>query len=452
MQKPWTIVCKDVDRTFNLEYSTYHILNRSQLCECSLTAGNYLLSQATSNCGGMPEVKDGFFTTYYAFNQIVLDVEKFDIQVDDTITQSTLLHSDIPGYDLPAIDFMSPSEEAQESHILEEQDATIFTHLETVLVHMIDKQDGQIFKSHNDYVQKKRKYLQYIKYAETWQSVSVICSYTAFLCDILLIVTFIAFFLKYPKTMQAMLAAFITMNMPGIPRTKGNPIGRMFPPLFMINLPEEDQIVKDLEDIEGMQTTIQAISFIVCAIVAIIIFYQIFKRCRYTHSIVKYCFPFFPISRILRGTHGMDLFVEVSNLMKGNTTWAHYTLTGYYPTSIRLSRQIQKENFHIHTSWCCFKMMHVDWDNMVVTGISDIKIDMPTKAKVLIFTDNDLTHINDDHFEINLVACLLNQIYVVRIPPPRYDYDDPHANVMDEPTPSTSAGSTVSAPLFSFTA
>ena len=48
--------------------------------------------------------------------------------------------------------------------------------------------------------------------------------------------------------------------------------------------------------------------------------------------------------------------------------------------------------------------MHIDWDNTVVTGISGIKIDMPTEAKVLIFTDNDLTHINDDHFEINLVA------------------------------------------------
>ena len=68
LQKPWTIVCKDVDRTFDLEYSTHHILNRSELCECSLVAGNYLLSQAASNCGGTPEVKDGFFTKYYAFN------------------------------------------------------------------------------------------------------------------------------------------------------------------------------------------------------------------------------------------------------------------------------------------------------------------------------------------------------------------------------------------------
>ena len=58
LPKPWTIVCTDVDRTFDLEYSTYCILNRSKLCECSLTAGNYLLSQAASNCGGMPEAKD----------------------------------------------------------------------------------------------------------------------------------------------------------------------------------------------------------------------------------------------------------------------------------------------------------------------------------------------------------------------------------------------------------
>ena len=43
--------------------------------------------------------------------------------------------------------------------------------------------------------------------------------------------------------MQAMLAAFISMNMSGIPPTKANPIGRTFPPLFTINLLEEDQIV-----------------------------------------------------------------------------------------------------------------------------------------------------------------------------------------------------------------
>ena len=97
--------------------------------------------------------------------------------------------------------------------------------------------------------------------------------------------------------------------------------------------------------------------------------------------------------------------------------------------------------------------MHIDWDNTVVTGISVIKIDMPTEAKVSIFTNNDFTHINDDHFEINLVAHLLNQIYVVPVPPPQYDYyDDPHANVTDERILSTSTGATALAPPFLFTA
>ena len=93
LQKPWTIVCKDANRIFELKYSTYCILKRSELCDCSLTTGNYLLSQTASNCGDIPEAKDGFFTTYYAFNKIVLDMlmEKFNIQVDDnTVTQLAL--------------------------------------------------------------------------------------------------------------------------------------------------------------------------------------------------------------------------------------------------------------------------------------------------------------------------------------------------------------------------
>ena len=241
LQKPWTIVCKDIDRIFELEYSTYHILNRSEVCECSLTAGNYLMSQTASNCGDMPEAKDGFFTTYYAFNKIVLDVlmEKFNIQVDDdTVTQSALPHSDIPGYDLPATDFVSPQEEAQENHILEEEDSMIYTHLEKGLVHIIDEQDAQIFKSCGDYARNKRKFIKCLKYAETWQSTSVICLYAAFPCDILLIVMFIVFFLKYCKTMQAMLAAFISTNMSGIHPTKANPIGRTLP-LFLQSISQK---------------------------------------------------------------------------------------------------------------------------------------------------------------------------------------------------------------------
>ena len=150
LQKPWTTACKDISRVFEIEYSTYRILNRSELCKCSLTAGNYLLSQTDTNCRDMPEVKDGYFTTYYAFNKIILDVitVKFNIQVDDrTIIQSTLLHDDIPGYNLPTLEFVLPPVSDNEDLILEEENPEIYTHLENVFALMIDTQDIAIFKS-----------------------------------------------------------------------------------------------------------------------------------------------------------------------------------------------------------------------------------------------------------------------------------------------------------------
>ena len=122
--------------------------------------------------------------------------------------------------------------------------------------------------------------------------------------------------------MQAMLTVFITMNMgnSGIPSTKAN---FTFSLLFTIKIPEEEQIVKDLQEIKSMQLVVQVIMVIVCIIIAFIVLYYCCKKCRHTCTLFKYCFPFLPISRMLRTSHRTDLFVEVTNLMKGNTVWVH---------------------------------------------------------------------------------------------------------------------------------
>ena len=304
LQKLWTIACKDVSRVFEIEYSTYRILDRSELCECSLTAGNYLLSQTDTNCGDMPEARDVYFTTYYAFNKIILDVitVKFDIQVDDrTITQSTLLHDDIPGYNLPTLEFVLPPVNDDEDLILEEENPEIYAHLENLLVHMIDTQDFAIFKSQKDYIRNKQKLLEYIHYTQMWQVLSVIFSCAAFTCDIVLVITLIIFFIRYRKTMQAMLMAFITTNMSnsGIPSSEANPISRTFPPLFTIKIFEEEKIVEDLHEIESIQWIVQVIMVIVCILIAFIVLYYCCKKFRHMHTLFKYCFPFLPTSRIL---------------------------------------------------------------------------------------------------------------------------------------------------------
>ena len=67
---------------------------------------------------------------------------------------------------------------------------------------------------------------------------------------------------------------------------------------------------------------------------------------------------------------------------------------------------------------------------MEVTGISGIRIEMPNEAKISIFTDNDLTHITVDHFEIKLVARLLDQIDAVPSPQSPQRYDDTPSDPM----------------------
>ena len=92
--------------------------------------------------------------------------------------------------------------------------------------------------------------------------------------------------------------------------------------------------------------------------------------------------------------------------------------------------------------------MIIDWTNTEVTGISGIRIEMPSEAKISIFTDNDLTHITDDHFGIKLIARLLDQIYVVPSPqsPPRYD-DTPSDPMSFTQTVNNTGSLMASAPM-----
>ena len=101
------------------------------------------------NCGNAPEARDGYFTTYYSFNKIVLDVitEKVIIQVDEnTRIQAALLHDDIPGYGLPTIDFVQTTTDQDEDvSILEEDNSQIYAYLDNILVHMINNQQHSHF-------------------------------------------------------------------------------------------------------------------------------------------------------------------------------------------------------------------------------------------------------------------------------------------------------------------
>ena len=207
-----------------------------------------------------------------------------------------------------------------------------------------------------------------------------------------------------------MLAAFLQINTKntGIQSVQADQIGRTYPPLFTLNLPKEEEIMDDLREITTMEYVVCMI--IVCIAIVLIIMYFCCMKCRNTRTIFKYCFPFLPISHIVCTSRHTDLFVEVTNVTKGNGIWAHFVPTGCFPTQIQLSRLIQKDDVQIETVCCIFKWIRINWSSINVTGISGTMITMPDTAYISIFMDNDLTHITEDHFKIKLIARLLNQI------------------------------------------
>ena len=168
-------------------------------------------------------------------------------------------------------------------------------------------------------------------------------------CDVLLIIAMVAFLLKYCKTMQVMLAAFLQMNtkITGMQSVQADQIGRTYPPLFTLNSLKEEEIIDDLREITMMEYVVQVIMIIVCIAIVIIVMYFCWTKCRHTHIIFKYCFPFLMISHILYTSRCTDLFVEVTNITKGNKIWAHFASTRFFPSQIQLSRPIQKDDVQI---------------------------------------------------------------------------------------------------------
>lgn len=64
--KPWTLMCPSEKHPIPIQYSTYHIINHTEFCNCPLAAGPYFIGQIVMDYF-KPSAKGGIFTTYYTF-------------------------------------------------------------------------------------------------------------------------------------------------------------------------------------------------------------------------------------------------------------------------------------------------------------------------------------------------------------------------------------------------
>ena len=82
LPQPWILMCEKSQKSFTIPYSTYCIINHTELCECSLTvAYNYQINKAHLQCTLDDQPTDEF-TTYFVHNQAILDILNATYQID----------------------------------------------------------------------------------------------------------------------------------------------------------------------------------------------------------------------------------------------------------------------------------------------------------------------------------------------------------------------------------
>ena len=107
LPEPWILVCDGSQRPFTIPYSTYRIINHTELCDCSLSADfDYQINKAQITCPEDYEA-DEEFKTYFAYNQAVADVlnSTFDLDISQELSEFTKLSEDIPTYNLPTLNW-----------------------------------------------------------------------------------------------------------------------------------------------------------------------------------------------------------------------------------------------------------------------------------------------------------------------------------------------------------
>ena len=74
LPRPWILVCSKHEHPQEIQIATYKILNRTELCKCSLTAGTFSLDETLVQC--TPEIRSQakrVFKMLYAINKIIFD-------------------------------------------------------------------------------------------------------------------------------------------------------------------------------------------------------------------------------------------------------------------------------------------------------------------------------------------------------------------------------------------
>ena len=315
LPRPWILVCGKHKRPRKIQIATYKILNRTELCECSLTAGTFSLDETLVQC--TPEIcsqANGVFKMSYAINKIIFDYLQVnnDVMLEGDVLQAlSELLLQKPQYDWSSVKWHEGT--PLPDNVINKKDQGVITELAAVMDYIVSDTEKEAFQDENAFQKAQNDFNTFMQYTERWHIFEFISAMLGMLAMLILVIIciFRARILESIILSSAVMEEYKFVS-PSANSNSGVKAFTLLAPFyngefekqFTFRLPTlhpdwEESFVEQEKHIVFLNTTITGVLIIV-GLLAIL--YTICKKCRYVSSIPRVCFPIYPVSNFLRRT------------------------------------------------------------------------------------------------------------------------------------------------------
>ena len=419
LPQPWILLCGHDKRPTEIEMATYKVVDHTEFCECSLTAGSFQLDETLVKCSPeMIDEADGKFNSYFAINKIIFDylqAEK-DVQLDSDVVQALgRLLNVKPEYDWTPLNwYVNPD---LPDNVINQQPTSVIADLMGVMEHIITEGQEEAYQSEIEYRNAQTNFKRFLKNAEGWQKLEFISSILGLIAMIALIIITI-FRSRIVESIILGSAVMDEYKFVSPPAVKAFTLPPAYPDKIQFKPPTlpPDWGDKGAEGHQKIAATMSAWITVILVVIALLaIIYAIFKKCRYVSSLPRVCFPLYPFNTILRGTARTDIFVEVVNLASTEAMWAHFATVAVHPAQLRITGYPHAYDMNI-IKLCCCKQLQVDWQNIILCDLDRNVIKLPALGQISLWTTNDLASIESNiPYQVRVYGRVLDLITPLEI-------------------------------------
>ena len=153
LPRPWILVCGKHKRLQEIKIATYKILNRTELCECNLTEGTFLLDETLVQCTlEMREEADGIFQMSYVINKIIfnhLQVNN-DVTLEGNVLQAlSELLSQKPQYEWSLVKWHEGT--PLPTNVINQESEGVIMDLQVVMDYIVSDTEKEAFQDENTF-------------------------------------------------------------------------------------------------------------------------------------------------------------------------------------------------------------------------------------------------------------------------------------------------------------